>query len=218
MSGDTSAARTRESTARLFVALSFADAVRRSVWDQTRSLREADLPVRWVRAEQLHITLRFLGSVEIPRIAAVRDALDRAAAGARPFRLVLRDVGAFPSPARARVVWVGVEPEPALTDLHGRLEAALEEIGFEPEKRPFHAHVTLGRARPPRGLARGALEEASRAASVHEAAEITHLHLMRSRLSSAGARYSVEAASPLGGRGRAPPDEGPARAVRPPAT
>ncbi len=199
MSGDPSLARTRGSTARLFVAVNLPESVRRSIWTKTRTMRDAGLPVRWVPAEQLHITLRFLGSVDTGMISRVREALEPAAAGARPFRIVLRDVGAFPSLARARVVWIGVEPSPGLADLHRRVGEVLESLGFEPEDRPFHAHVTLGRARPRRGLARGALEEAAPRVAVREETEVSHIYLMRSRLSPDGARHSVEAACPLRG-------------------
>lgn len=184
--------------ARLFVALLLPETARASVSDATEPLRTGTLPVRWTAVHQLHITLRFLGSVDPRRIERVGDVVKRTAAAGRPLHLVLRDIGAFPSLSRARVVWVGVEPDPGLADLHRRLTDALEPLGFPPEERPFHAHVTLGRARPRRGLSGGALEEAARAVSLRAEADVTHVHLMRSRLGPGGARHTVEVACPLG--------------------
>ncbi len=184
--------------ARLFVALLLPETTRATVTSATEPLRAGALPVRWTPAHQLHITLRFLGSVEPGRIERVGDAIKRTAAAGRPLHLVLREIGAFPSLSRARVVWVGVEPDPGLADLHRRLTDALEPLGFAREERPFHAHVTLGRARPRRGLSGGALEEAAGAVRLRVEADVAHVHLMRSRLGPGGARHTVEVACPLG--------------------
>ncbi len=195
---DTRDAGRGEPPARLFVALLLPETTRASLRSATEPLRAGALPVRWTPAHQLHITLRFLGSVEPGRIERVGDAVERTAAAVRPLHLVLRDIGAFPSLSRARVVWVGVEPDPGLADLHGRLTDALEPLGFPREERLFHAHVTLGRARPRRGLSGGALEEAAGAVRLRVEADVAHVHLMRSRLGPGGARHTVEVACPLG--------------------
>ena len=74
-------------------------------------------------------------------------AIAAAVARLAPFSLRLRGAGAFPDPRRPRVVWVGVEPAPALISLHGAIEAALEGVGVERDSRPFRPHVTVGRVR-----------------------------------------------------------------------
>jgi 2'-5' RNA ligase len=152
-----------------------------------------------VRAENLHVTLRFLGSVEEGALPDVREALEEAAEGTAPFTVTLGGLGGFPSPRAPRVIWAGVATGgEALAALYGRLETALARRAIPPEERPFHAHVTLGRAREPRGAgALGTVLEERREAFGEVVVDA--IHLMRSELDPSGARYSVLARVPLGG-------------------
>ena len=164
-------------------------------------LKRVQAPVSWVRADNLHLTLRFLGSVNERTLIVVREALEEAAPGTPPFAVTLGGLGAFPAPFAPRVVWAGVtEGAEALAGLHGRLEAALAARGIPPEGRHYHAHVTLGRARDPRGA--GALAGALEApAGPFGEAPVEAVHLMRSDLDPGGARYSVLARVALGEQG-----------------
>lgn len=183
-------------TARLFVALRFPEATRHAVWRAAAPLRETGAKVRWTPERQLHLTLKFLGDVPGARIPAIEAALAVPGAASRPFGLAFEGVGAFPSLARPRVLWVGADGGPDLPALHERVEDALGALGFEPETRPFHPHVTLGRVRT-RGRAPDALADAAGRVTVHERCEIEALHLMRSRLGAGGARHDVEATVPF---------------------
>jgi len=101
---------------------------------------------RWVGIEGLHITLRFLGATPDERIEDVGKALGQAARGVAPYEIVLRGGGAFPDPARPRVLWVGIEAgSEDLADLAGRLGAQLRLLGWPLEERPLSAHLTLAR-------------------------------------------------------------------------
>jgi recombination protein RecA len=134
------------------VAVLLPDGVRARVAATAAELREGAAAISWVRPENLHLTLRFLGVVDEAGLARVREALEEAAAWTAPFAVRLGGLGGFPSPRAPRVVWVGVEAgAEALAMLHARVESALAARGIPRETRPFHAHVTLGRARDPRG-------------------------------------------------------------------
>lgn len=130
---------------RLFVACELSDDVRQAlsgVQDGLRGLGADRL--RWVRPESIHVTLKFLGEVEASRVGAITDAL---APVIEPFELQLRpaSVGRFGG-ARLRVVWVALEGDvEGLAALAGRVEAALEPLGFPRERRPFAAHLTIAR-------------------------------------------------------------------------
>jgi 2'-5' RNA ligase len=177
---------------RVFVALNFPRSVRQELWDATAPLRALELPVRWVREEGLHLTLKFLGEVAAEREAELVAALGRAAAGARPLSLVVRGLGVFPDVRRPRVVWLGVEGEPALELLQHRVEQEFGPLGFPPEGRPFRPHLTLGRAARgarPRELA--GLEAALGRVRVEAAALVETLDLMESTLKRDGAVYQV---------------------------
>ena len=136
---------------RLFVACELPDDVRDALGRLQAGLRRGDRAgLRWVRPEGIHITLKFLGGVEEGRVGEITPAL---ASAIEPFELRVRpaSLGGFPSlvaggGARLRVVWVGLEGDvEGLAALAGRVDAALESIGFPSERRPFAAHLTLAR-------------------------------------------------------------------------
>ncbi|BDG09263.1 RNA 2',3'-cyclic phosphodiesterase [Anaeromyxobacter paludicola] len=182
------------SSLRLFVALDLPAPVREDLRAFQAALRReagaqaAD--VRWVDPDSVHLTLQFLGAVPEERRGEVEAAVAAAAAQAAPATLRLAGAGAFPSPSRPRVLWAGVagEVEP-LRGLVAALGAGLAPLGYPPEERRFSPHLTLGRARDPRG-ARGLAPLLSRApppsSAPWRAEEVT---LFRSHLSPGGARY-----------------------------
>ncbi|MEJ5358514.1 MAG: RNA 2',3'-cyclic phosphodiesterase [Desulfobacterales bacterium] len=139
-----------EKKVRSFVALEIPPALQERLAALQAELRRARVPARWVRPEGIHLTLKFLGELAAPRLAAAAEALREAAAGTAAFGLRAGGVGVFPDLRRPRVLWVGVEDESGcLEPLVRRLEAAFARRGFPPEGRPFRAHLTLGRFREP---------------------------------------------------------------------
>ncbi|MGH7429210.1 MAG: RNA 2',3'-cyclic phosphodiesterase, partial [Candidatus Methylomirabilaceae bacterium] len=163
-------------------------------------LWETRADVAWVRPENLHLTLKFLGEVEETALGAVADAIGSVATGPGPFRLVFAGLGAFPQPRTARVVWVGVgEGAEGLAELHARLEAALEPLGFRREERPFTSHLTVGRVRGPGRREQLAAAVTSMAAEPLGEMLLDRIDLMRSELRPEGARYSVLHTFPLVG-------------------
>jgi len=109
---------------------------------------------RWTRPDQFHVTLKFLGNIPEPEVARVAQATESAVGGWGPFTLSFEGVGAFPDWARPRVLWAQIAAgREALMDLAERVEAALADLGYPREGRPFTPHVTLGRV--PEGAAFG---------------------------------------------------------------
>jgi 2'-5' RNA ligase len=131
---------------RLFVAINLPPPLRQGVWDAAEPLRRANFPVRWVRPEALHLTLKFLGEVDLSREADLLAALKQAAMGIKPFVLHLEGFGVFPSLGRPRVVWAGCHGPAPLELLQHGVERETEPLGFPVEGRPFQPHLTLGRA------------------------------------------------------------------------
>ncbi len=132
---------------RLFVALELDEQARDLLAACQQRLAALDRAVRWVRPEQIHLTLQFLGEVADARVPAVTKALDRLADQPR-FEFQVGGIGTFGSPRSPRVIWVGVAmPNPALASLQKTCEQALAEIGFAPEGRSYKPHLTLGRVK-----------------------------------------------------------------------
>jgi 2'-5' RNA ligase len=181
------------------VAVLLPDALRARVDEAAAPLRARAQAVSWVHVDNFHVTLRFLGALDEPTLARVGEALAEAAAETAPFTLTLGGFGGFPTPRAPRVLWAGVlAGGDALAALHGRLERALARRGIPAEGRAFHGHVTVGRARDPRGATDLADTLGGAAVPLGEVA-VEAVCLMRSDLHPAGARYSVLARAPLGG-------------------
>ncbi len=109
-------------------------------------LKKADLPVKWVRPENIHLTVKFLGDVNPADLEKIGSAMQTAAALSAPFTLSARGLGAFPGVKKPRVLWCGLGGDvEALARMHSSLDEALAESGFEREARKFKAHLTLGR-------------------------------------------------------------------------
>jgi 2'-5' RNA ligase len=107
---------------------------------------------RWAASENLHLTLRFIGSVERDVVEGIAERLEGAAG--TPFQLALGGVGTFRRGRLARVVWLGVvSAVQPLGALAKRVEAECRAAGLEPEERAFKPHLTLARARPRDGAA-----------------------------------------------------------------
>jgi 2'-5' RNA ligase len=128
---------------RLFVGIEFPPELRL----QLSLLQSGVGGARWVDPGNFHLTLRFIGEVDEGEAADIDEALLRLKA--RRFTLQLAGVGLFGN-GKPRQLWVGVEREPALATLQGKIEQALMRIGLPPEQRKFSPHVTLARLREPR--------------------------------------------------------------------
>ncbi|MBU1672087.1 MAG: RNA 2',3'-cyclic phosphodiesterase [Actinobacteria bacterium] len=177
-----------ENPLRLFTGIALPDAVRAFVARVARSLSGEIEGVRWVPDENLHVTLKFLGDCDPASVGDVLAAME-VARGHLPFHLDIGGMGAFPSQASARILWVGaVDPSGRAALLFADLEKALRRLGFARDKRPYRPHVTIGRAR--RSAIRLPEGIGDRFAEVLPL-EVRGITLYRSRLSSSGATYEI---------------------------
>ncbi|MBA2544410.1 MAG: RNA 2',3'-cyclic phosphodiesterase [Deltaproteobacteria bacterium] len=133
------------------VSVPTANALSGVVETLARRARDAGFDIRWVAPVSYHVTLAFLGNTRIDAIAAVHDALEVATVATAPIKFRTTRVGAFPSVENPRVVWAGVEDGGELTALANRIAGGISRLGYG-DRKPFHAHVTLGRVKdtPPK--------------------------------------------------------------------
>ncbi|MGH7985818.1 MAG: RNA 2',3'-cyclic phosphodiesterase [Candidatus Binataceae bacterium] len=182
---------------RAFVALRLNREVEDALLAFIEGLRPEAAGVRWVRRANLHVTLRFLGgAVEAAMIGAIMPRLERVADDTSRWTLAVRGAGAFPNLARPRVIWVGLRAA-ELGPLAERVEAAAVASGFAPEKRPYSAHLTIGRVRDLTGwvVTRRRLEDAASREFGH--CPIDAMMLYRSVLGAETARYQELARFPF---------------------
>lgn len=175
---------------RLFVALELSEQQKSEVNEFQRKIKQFMTGVRWVKPEALHMTLKFLGETEESRIEEIAAALDEITAAIKAFDVVYGESGVFPSPRKARVIWVGLrEGSEAVRELASKVDMSLNGIGFEPERRSYTPHLTIGRVRSslPEKVVYRCLEEG--ASFTSDRCTITSTTLFESKLSPQGATY-----------------------------
>jgi 2'-5' RNA ligase len=158
--------------------------------------------VRWVRPQQAHLTLRFLGDIAPDTVPELETAITRASQGLGAFQLHAEGVGCFPHTRNPRVIWMGINGElERLHALQERIERQVGPLCKYSEGGSFHPHLTLARVKTTKR------QEAQLIGSIIESATVAQLDdwtvqgtvLMRSELSSRGSTYSQMSFTPLMG-------------------
>ena len=190
---------------RTFIAIELDETINVALADLQRQLK-AKVPqgsVRWVKPGGIHLTLKFLGDVPANRIEDVKRTLTQACAGFPAFTFSVGGLGCFPNLRRPRVVWVGVQEESGtLAGLQKAIEDGMEKLGFAPEGRRFHAHLTLGRTQ--RRASSGDVRRLGRLVKESDIGQLGQMEaraisLIKSDLGPTGAVYTQLAAVRLEG-------------------
>ena len=178
---------------RVFCAAELPDKVRKRLQEHIQRLRGdvPDVAASWSRVENIHLTLKFFGNVELDRVQTISDAAERTVAEFPAFQITVGNTGVFPRPSRAQVLWIGVnDPSGKLSDLQKRFDDECAAQGFAKEDRAFRPHLTIARLRKPHG--------ARRLADTHLNMQfepipvtLTELIIFRSELSSKGSKYTA---------------------------
>src|SRR6266403_693333 len=175
---------------RLFVALEIPFAVRENLAALLESLRAVSSQTRWVRPENLHVTLKFMGEVPETKLAATRSVL----AGVRsdqPVTVDFRGLGFFPNEKLPRVFWAGIEASPNLKTLAADIEKATETLSIAREQRPFSPHLTLARFEPPRLPDQLWVTVQGNVGREFGSLRTHQFHLIESKLKPSGAEYTT---------------------------
>jgi 2'-5' RNA ligase len=156
---------------------------------------------RWVRTENLHLTIRFLGDTEPDLVPDVALAVCDAAGSVEPFRVELAGAGAFPDGRHPRTLWLGVDRgNDGLERLANAVEAPLARLGWPPDARPRRPHLTIARTDATQGAVSHAIADALAAAAEGWRApfDASALTLFRSHLGGGPPRYEAIVEAPLG--------------------
>lgn len=105
------------------------------------------MPVRWTAVRNLHLTLQFLGDVDEKSIPGLKQILNRVSRPEVPESLHFTGFGAFPNISQPKILWLGIERSELLLRIQRQLMEDLNRNGFEPDRKPFRPHLTLGRVR-----------------------------------------------------------------------
>ncbi len=132
---------------RLFIALPIQESTRKQILSVLAEDICRKMPVRWTSLQNLHLTLQFLGDVDEKRIPDLKQILNRIRGPEDRVLLHFTTVGAFPDAAHPRIVWLGIDRAESLIRIQQQITADLTRNGFNPDRKPFKAHLTLGRVK-----------------------------------------------------------------------
>jgi len=190
------------SVIRAFIAINLTPEIQQKLDEVIKSFKKQmeGAAVRWVPANKIHLTLKFLGDVSIANVEMLTKILQTEVASHRSFEISVGGVGAFPTIHQPRVVWVGVQAPLELTEVQNGIENALARLGYAPEERPFSAHLTLGRIS--RNTSTQQLRVISNGLETAKigflgALYVQEVHLYKSDLKPSGAEYTSIFAAPL---------------------
>lgn len=189
-------------TIRAFIAIELPETIKSSIETIQTRLKATGLPMRWVRADNIHLTLKFLGDIGENEIEGIESALNDSVGSQTPLTLSAKGIGVFPGIRRPRVVWVGIQDHETgigLAGLQKSIENQLHPIGYSKEGRPFKGHLTVGRVK---GYVDGRkLQEALNSFQRFESQPVVvnEFFLIKSDLKPAGPEYTKLIRIPLSG-------------------
>jgi len=183
-------------TWRLFVAIFPPAQIQQRLAEAARAVDTGLSPkaVAWTRQEQIHLTLNFLGNVECSRVNEFARTIGETCLRTAPHFLQAQGIGCFPSASRPQIIWAGLAGAGAvLQELKKWLDESLATLGYLPETRPFHPHLTIGRVKQLKTSDRRPFAATLRQWREKEFGSWTaeRIDLMRSMLSPTGANYSL---------------------------
>ena len=178
---------------RLFVAIDLPEYIQERLSSLCCGLPGA----RWIKAEQMHLTLRFIGDVDTNVFKDIQEALNDVRS--TPFTMQLEGVGFFPPRGKPRVVWVGIRKIEQLVQLRNRIEAVLVQAGLEPEGRKYSPHITLARLKNTPSSKVGVFLSHNGMFTTEEF-QVNEFFLYSSVLNSKGAKHYIEAGYSLNER------------------
>lgn len=172
-------------TKRVFIAVELSAGLK-------SDLKEAEIKAegfvggRWIDSQKLHLTLKFLGNCEPKSIDLIYRELDDIAASHRAFSLKTTVFGCFPSSKKARILWLGLNGNGQIYQLQQAIEGSIVKLGFTPEDKKFHPHITVVRLRNVKAVK---LAELNQMIRIDRQVEVDHIAILESRLTSRGADY-----------------------------
>jgi 2'-5' RNA ligase len=132
---------------RAFIAIDLSEDIQIHLDEVVRKYKVqlSDIPIRWVAASNIHLSLKFLGDVSLSNLNILTDMIQTEISGHHQFDISVGGAGAFPNIRQPRIIWVGVEAPPELTAIQNGIEITTGRLGYVREERAFSPHLTLGR-------------------------------------------------------------------------
>jgi RNA 2',3'-cyclic 3'-phosphodiesterase len=175
---------------RLFIAIEISDEIRRRLESFLTEMRAVAPQVKWVRAANLHVTLKFLGNTDPAKVAQIAGAV-QSIRSSQAVTLEFRGLGFFPNEKRPRVFWAGMTSSANLPGLAADIDRAVHPFGFPLEDRPFTPHLTLARFDPPGVPSKLGAVWKQHFSDNFGSLNTREFHLIESKLKPTGAEYTT---------------------------
>lgn len=175
---------------RAFIAIELPSIIAKSLEEIQNNLKDTANKITWVKPDNIHLTMKFLGNIETDKAHAIEKILKNIVSQISIGKLSVKGVGAFPTINNPRVIWVGVEDDKNLLNIYTQLEEGVASLGFKKEERPFKPHLTLGRIKFLKDK-KGLKERLEKLADIKFASFIVDsLILFKSELTPEGSLYT----------------------------
>ena len=176
------------SQVRAFLAIDLDEDLKPKIYKLIKEFKKIDTKIKFVELENLHLTLKFYGDIDTNGLDVLEKAIVKVVSEFEPFTIKITGCGAFPNTNRIKVIWVGIDDDTILKDLHDKLDKEFVRLGFDKDKR-FSTHLTIGRMKSAKGKdkVKSTIEEFSDV-EIGEM-EVDRIVLKKSTLTPAGPIY-----------------------------
>ena len=178
---------------RVFLAVELSSNIQENLFALQQQLKKTLPPINWVRPESTHLTLKFLGFVEPALVSQLLSVLQPIGNQYAPFSVDVQGLGVFPQVKYPRIIWIGLAGNTqALHDLVFEIDAELEALGFPPEEKSYHPHLTLARIKRENAKVGSVLRQTRALESDQQLGtlNVNGFTLFQSDLDSSGAKYT----------------------------
>ena len=183
---------------RTFIALELDERIRLKIKKIQDHLKNIDADITWVKPENIHLTLKFLGNVPGESIEKISDAICQVAKNISSFDLELTNYGYFPKNRSPQVLWINVdEGKDSIKKIAAALASPLEAFCEKVDNKEFSPHITIGRVKSNKNISQLLAEFSKPPASLNETQKVRFVTLFKSDLKSSGPEYTVIKRLPL---------------------
>jgi len=183
-------------TVRCFIAIDIPPSVKRKIYELITVINERGYinkkDIKWVKPENLHITLAFLGNLPVEEISLLCDIITNVSKTNSPFEINLEGLGFFPNIRQPKVFWIGINRSASLFDLKRQIDVKLQQAGINYDKKPFSPHITIARFKNTIEIKKQIFDIAFK-----DEFKVNELHLIKSDLFKEGPRYTELYSAPL---------------------
>lgn len=175
---------------RCFIAIDIPKEIKEDIGEVINLLSKHDADIKWVKSENLHITLKFLGKTPDNLIPKIKEKISYVISSYKPFNIKIYGTGVFPTIKRPRVIWIGAQNSDVLINLKKDIEKSMSLLGYKKEDKEFNPHLTIGRIRSQRGVQNVITELNDFKDKFFGNIVVESIKLMKSDLKPEGAEYT----------------------------